>query len=138
MLKKLISAACSILMLITSAATAMAEPLAGTRWRFVDLNGRLVPPTVQTSINFMVDGGTSGNSGCNGFSGEYVSHSTDLTFSNLGWTKMFCNDSNKMGVEVTIQGKLKDTRFFKIAGSTLYFIGTEDRVLARLAAVPSD
>lgn len=138
MLKRLIAAAYLVMMLTPSEATAAEGALKGTSWRFIDLNGRFVPPGVQTSIKFMADGETSGNSGCNGFSGEYVSHSTDLTFSNLGWNKMYCNDADRMGVEITIQGKLKGTRFFKITGSTLYLIGTDGRILARLAAVSSD
>ena len=138
MSKRLTAAVYLVVMLTPSAATAMEGALTGTSWRFIDLNGRTVPPSVQTSIKFMADGGTTGNSGCNGFSGDYVSSSTDLTFSNFGWTKMFCNDGKKIGVEITIQRELKDTRHFKIAGSMLYFIGTEDRILARLAAVSSD
>lgn len=47
-------------------------------------------PNVDTSINFGADGQFGGTVGCNTFGGEYKVNGSEMTFSNIFSTLMFC------------------------------------------------
>src|SRR5664279_2864359 len=70
---------------------APATPVvAGTSWRFIEILGVAPPATVGPMLEFSADGAATGSTGCNEFSGRYVSAGANLSFSGMTYTKMMC------------------------------------------------
>ncbi len=108
--------------------------IAGTSWRFVEIMGATPPATVQPTLELSADGAAKGNSGCNDFSGRYVSAGADLTFSDIAYTKMLCA-AEVMTVERAVQSALTRTSRMATAPGELDLVAPDGTVLARLAAV---
>lgn len=70
------------------------EPLAGTSWRLVELNGeRVIPGGEHLTLQFAATGQTvSGYGGCNRFSGPYTQNGASLQFGPLVSTRRACVD----------------------------------------------
>lgn len=109
----------------------MAPGLAGTSWRFVEILGVAPPATVEATLEFSAGGAAAGSSGCNRFFGRYSSAGTDLSFSDLGSTKMMCTPE-VMAVETAVQTALNRTSH--VAGG-LDLLAADGTVLARLDSV---
>ena len=80
-----ISAACS--------PTIVRNPLAGTQWRLIELDGRAPIPTGEPlTLRFDQGDQAGGNSGCNLYGGSYRATNTALTFGALASTQRACLD----------------------------------------------
>ena len=73
---------------------------------------------VEASLTFNEDGTVTGNSGCNGFGGNYTVEGDQITFSEIISTLMACDDP-RMAQEEAVHQMLTDAASFKIEGSTL-------------------
>ncbi|KQH78322.1 hypothetical protein AO501_02935 [Mycobacterium gordonae] len=108
--------------------------IAGTSWRFVEIMGAAPPTAVQPTLAFSADGAATGDTGCNQFSGRYVSSGTDLSFSDLSYTKMMCGP-DVMAVEMAVQQTLKRSGRMANPPGGLELFASDGTVLARLTAV---
>ena len=77
-----------------------------------------VVPDSQAAITFNEDGTIAGNSGCNGFGGDYEVDGDQVTFSGLVSTLMACEEP-LMSQEGTVFQVLDGTATYQIDGSTL-------------------
>ena len=81
----------------------------------------------EAGITFNEDGTLAGNSGCNGYGGNYTVEGNQITFSEIVSTLIFC-DEPLGGQEEAVYQVLADTATFEIEGATLT-ITNNDRVL---------
>lgn len=112
----------------------VTSPIAGSSWRFVEIMGTPTPEAVQPTLQLSVDGAAAGDTGCNQFTGRYVSAGADLSFSDLGYTKMMCRPE-VMAVERAVQSALMRTSRMATSPGELDLIASDGTVLARLTAV---
>jgi putative lipoprotein len=75
-------------------------------------------PNTEAGITFNQDGTVTGNSGCNGFGGNYKIDGDKVTFDQITSTLMAC-DTPRMEQESAVHQVLTDTATFKIEGGTL-------------------
>ncbi len=99
-----------------------ASVLAGEEWRVTTIAGEEVPATVGQTLQFDMEGGVSGNGGCNRFMGSY-----DLTggisFGPIASTRRACINPDISQFESALLGAL----------GTVYGLGvSEDGVLTLL------
>jgi heat shock protein HslJ len=66
--------------------------LPGTSWVLVELDGAAPVGETAPTIAFDDQGGVSGTGGCNSYNGEVTIDGSDLTFSPLATTQMFCGE----------------------------------------------
>jgi heat shock protein HslJ len=121
------------LLLITvmiSACTAQPASLTGA-WTLISYGPAASPapavPDSQAGITFNEDGSVTGNSGCNGFGGQYTVEGDQITFSEIVSTLMLC-DEPLMGQEEAVHQVLTGTAGYQIEDSTLT-ITNNDMVL---------
>jgi len=107
--------------LLFSACTSQEKSLQGS-WSLTAYGpeGATTPaaPDSQASITFNDDGTLNGNSGCNGFGGEYSVEGDQVRFSELVSTLMACEEP-LMTQEGTVFQVLNDTASYQIDGDTL-------------------
>lgn len=107
--------------LMFSACTPQEQSLQGA-WTLTAYGpiGATTPAVAgsQASITFNDDGTIAGNSGCNGFGGEYTVEGDQITFSGLFSTLMACTDP-LMSQEGTVFQVLNGTASYQIDGDTL-------------------
>ena len=103
------------------AAEDPAERLIGT-WTLTSYGPADAPvPAVEDSgaqLIFNDDGTLGGNSGCNGFGGDYTVEGDQITFGEIVSTLMACEDQ-RMDQEEAVHRVLTDTATFEIDGNTL-------------------
>ena len=107
--------------LLFSACTPQEASLQGT-WMLTAYGpeGATTPAVAdsQASITFNEDGTITGNSGCNGFGGEYTVDGDQITFSALVSTLMACTEP-LMSQEGVVFQVLDGTVSYTIDGDTL-------------------
>lgn len=112
-----------VLSLAISACTAEdpSSALAGS-WTLTSYGTAGAPvPAVEDSgaqLTFNEDGTVTGNSGCNGFGGDYTVEGNEITFGQIVSTLMACEDL-RMQQEAAVHRVLTDTATFEIEGNTL-------------------
>lgn len=83
-----------IMLLITLSACANNSVALLGEWKLIaygdSTNPTLALPNVETSINFETDGQFGGSVGCNTFGGEYKVNGSEIVFSDIFSTLMFC------------------------------------------------
>ena len=95
--------------------------LAGSNWTLVQYtsgNSTLNPVTGQPAptLMFMADNsGTTvgGSAGCNRFTGKYTQNGSQLAFSALGSTRMFCDLPGAMELETAYLSDLEKTASYR-------------------------
>ena len=107
--------------LLLSACSSNEKSLQGT-WTLTSYGpvGATTPVAAdsQASITFNEDGSLTGNSGCNGFGGEYEVDGDQVTFNGLVSTLMACEEP-LMTQEGTVFQVLDGTVSYEIDGDTL-------------------
>jgi heat shock protein HslJ len=108
------------------------EPLAGTEWTLVSLNGR-PPVSIRDTPTLAFEDGSraSGNGGCNRFNGPYTQDGDGLRFGPLVSTRRACVDDAGNRQESSFLGALRTTRSFTVSGDELALFAY-GRELARL------
>ena len=107
--------------LSTATGPAMAERLAGSEWRPVELNGATQPDDTRLSVQFGTNGRTHGFSGCNRFMGHYSTNGRRIKIGPLASTRMACE-------ETAMQ---TETRFLKMLEATTEFEREQVRLVLR-------
>jgi heat shock protein HslJ len=123
----------------SSAAPARGDEvtheLAGTRWALVQLGGK--PVTVSEggreayiALN-STDGSVVGHAGCNRLSSTYKQNGAQISFGDAITTRMFCPD---MPIETALLQAMKAAAGWRIAGSQLELLDSQQNALARFEA----
>ncbi len=102
-----------------------------TKWLIRTLNGSrvLIPEGgKEVFITFKSDGGSSGISGCNNFSGKATISGSAMTFGPIAGTRMMC--PSQMDTERDFLAMLGKSATFKISGNTLSIMDEAKSVIA--------
>jgi heat shock protein HslJ len=118
-----------------SARRESGPPLAGKRWRLVELGGAPALSAGDSSrapqLLFATDSGrVTGSTGCNHLSGSFTRSADTLHFGPAVMTKMACADTAVMRQEFVFVAALDSTRRYEVLGDTLTLLG-DTGVLAR-------
>jgi heat shock protein HslJ len=100
--------------------------LPGTSWLLVDLDGAEPVGETRPHLTFDAEGGVSGSTGCNTFSGEVAIAGPSLTIGSLATTDMACLDPEVAAQEVAFLAALEAV--------TGYTIDDEGRLVLQGAA----
>ena len=119
---------------VPAQAQGGGDPLAGTSWRLVELNGQPVIGTEPLTLNFGTDGRVSGYGGCNQFSGEYSQNGASLRIGPLLSTRRACLEPALNTQETAYFQALESTTRYSIEGGQLVLY-RGNQVIARF--VPS-
>ena len=117
---------------VPAQAQGGSEPLAGTSWRLVELNGQRVAPGGEAlTLQFAADGSSvSGYGGCNQFSGPYTQNGASLQLGPLASTRRACEDPALNTQETAYFQALESTTRYSIErGHLVLYSG--DQVVAR-------
>jgi heat shock protein HslJ len=120
-----------------SAAPQVSPPdalqLAGTRWRFVEVQGHDVPASVRATLVFESNGHVSGRAGCNGYGGPWAASNGALHFGGMISTKMACLEpSGAMETERGVFAALRDTASARMRDHRLVLVDAKGATLASL------
>ncbi|MEJ2759358.1 MAG: META domain-containing protein [Anaerolineales bacterium] len=104
----------------SSSSSGHEDPLLGTGWLLKQYGGKdILPNGNQPTITFS-GGLASGNSGCNGWQGEYTIDGTNLTFGELSGSEIFCeNPAGIMEQEDAFLQMLGDAASYELNGDQL-------------------
>ncbi len=97
---------------------AAQDPLAGTAWVLVKLNGELPAEGTVLTLSF-TDGNLGGSAGCNSFGGAYQVSGSQLTTGEIASTLMACMDSGVMTQESLYLSLLGAAQTFTLTDSEL-------------------
>lgn len=92
-------------------------------------------PGTEAGITFNNDGTVSGNSGCNGFGGNYKVEGDQVTFDQITSTLMAC-DEPRMTQEEAVHRVLTDTATYKIQGNTMTLTNNDMALIFTKASYP--
>lgn len=120
----------TVLALTACSAEETSTSLVGS-WRLTSYGSPdALSPAVEgaeAGITFNEDGTLAGNSGCNGYGGNYTVEGNQITFTEIVSTLIFC-DEPLGGQEEAVYQVLTETATYEIEGNTLT-ITNNDRVL---------
>ena len=96
-----------------------APSLANTNWSLVSINGQ--PPIAgrALTLSFQADGRLVGDSGCNGYGGQYQVNGGSITVSQLASTLRACAEQPLNDQESAFQKALNDAAQISLAGDQL-------------------
>ena len=107
-------------------------PLENTYWKLMTLGGDDVKsPEGAREIQFTLNAEShrvAGFSGCNNMMGAYTVEQNKIVFSNMGGTRMFCE--NTMDIEKRVHEMFANATAWKIAGKSLELIDSYGRPIA--------
>jgi heat shock protein HslJ len=106
-------------------------PITGQTWQLVEVRGSAAASGANGSRATLIlgaDGRASGYAGCNQFGGGYTMSGTDLRFSALAMTRMYCEGA--MELETRYGSALEATRAWRVRDGQLELLAG-DEVLAR-------
>ena len=93
------------------------EDLLNSQWELVSVNDKTIDSAVKRPTLLFVEEGskTNGFAGCNQFFGTYSLGADSLSFSGLGSTKMFCEQSQKL-----------EDQYLKALSSITHFVVSQE------------
>jgi heat shock protein HslJ len=111
--------------------------LENTHWKLIALNAMKDGlPVLQREVFVQLkEGRATGNAGCNSYFGSYTTTGTNIHFTGIGSTKMFCQQG--MEVENNLIQALGDADNYRITGSQLELL-KGNGMLARFEALTAD
>jgi heat shock protein HslJ len=98
-----------------------APALEGSAWKVTQVGETIVPESMEVTLSF-VEGEISGRAACNSYFAGFSQQGRELTFSEAGATKMFCNEAGVMDVETAFLTSLAQVRSFEIQGGGLVLL----------------
>jgi heat shock protein HslJ len=114
-----------------NSATAITE----YNWKLIELNGERIS-TTGAREPFIVfqpkDNKVNGNAGCNNFFGNYQINGEQITISNVGATKMACQN---MQLETSFFQLLQTPLTFSISENDLIFKNNDGNVAAKFEKI---
>jgi putative lipoprotein len=105
--------------------------LAGTEWKVLELDGKIVDKYVTSTLIFDADGAVSGNGGCNSFRGDVDIEGTTMKFGQLASTMMACEGA-KSAQEALFHAALSQTASYSVQDGELRLADAAGKVVARL------
>lgn len=94
------------------ATAQMPDPLAGTAWGLVTINGESVVDGSTVTLSFGEDGRAFGSGGCNGYGTSYSFNEDRIFFSQAISTMMACMDEGVMQQELDFLSALSTAETF--------------------------
>lgn len=117
----------------TSTAMAAEAPLIDTRWTLASVRGEPAEPgRTPAYLIFAVDGGVSGNTGCNNLGAVYTHDGDRLSFSPIMTTRMYC--AAAAFTERALVTALPEVTGWAIDGTRLTLTGADGTVLAEFTS----
>lgn len=116
----------------SSAPSKAAVPLEGTSWTLTSLvteegSTNVLPNTTITAT--FINGNVTGSSGCNRYFGHYeLSDQSNVTFTSLGSTVMYCETPGVMDQETTYMALLQNTAGYTMNADTLSLLNGAGQV----------
>jgi putative lipoprotein len=121
-----------------AADTTAVANIRDTRWNLVALGDKVVTPGDTARAAYLMLAPDSkqvtGSGGCNRMFGVYELNGSNLRFSGVGSTKMFCQ--GRMETETQFLSSLLQVRSWKLAGQQLELSDSTGAVLARFEPKP--
>ena len=121
-----------------AADTAATANIRDTRWNLVALGDKPVAPADTARAAYLMLAPDSkqvtGSGGCNRMFGVYELNGSDLRFSGVGSTKMFCQ--GRMETENQFLSSLLHVKSWKLAGQRLELSDSTGAVVARFEPKP--
>lgn len=115
-------------------ASKPENPLVGSDWMLVALDGSPVAADSKASLTFASQTSVNGNGGCNNFVGGVTLAGDSLAFGNLASTRMAC-----MGEAMTLETRyfeaLSQVTSYQQEGDRLLLMGASGSVLVQLHRV---
>ena len=129
-----------LLVALVSAVFAMCTPKKDipveSNWAvdklYVEGNEISVPEGHNPYLAFLQDSKISGETGCNRFFGDYTAKGKNLTFTNVGSTRMMCP---QMAFENAFIGAINETAQFTLAGDTMALKDNDGNIIALLKKI---
>jgi heat shock protein HslJ len=114
---------------LLSACQATNAPITQRAWKLstlydVDFTSLQKPVTLTLNANQKI----SGFGGCNSYFGSYEMNGSEIRFTGIGSTKMFCQET--MDVENNFFKALQEVQSFKVEDGKLLLMATDKRVVA--------
>lgn len=106
-----------------------SSSLKGTYWRAMDLSGRGIPSSVETTLVFKEDNRILGHDGCNRYQGIYRSVSVFLEIDKVVTTRKICSSSIKYHEERYLMLLKNAERFTFIDGDLAIFVTDKSKPL---------
>ena len=91
-----------------------------------------VPEGHSPYLAFLKDSKISGETGCNRFFGDYSAKGKNLTFTNVGSTRMMCP---QMAFENAFIGAINETAQYTLAGDTMALKDKEGNIIVLLKKI---
>lgn len=120
----------------TATESAGDNPLAGTSWQLIAIDGAPVIEGSTASLQF-ADGTLSGSGGCNRFNGSYTLTDSTLTVAPLVLTRMACIDDPVTRQESDYIGLLQAASSTQFSDDTLTLTTPDGKTLT-FEVMPSD
>jgi len=120
-----------------STETAGANPLAGTAWTLVELNGRAVSATRVPTLRFEQGDRLNGFAGCNTYFATYQVQGSQLQVADIGSTRMACTDERSTATEQQYLEALRTVSRWDRSGPTLT-LSSDQRMVARFRLGAAD
>jgi len=117
-----------IVALLAACSPAAGDPLKGTSWSLVDLNGTPAMKGMTVTAAF-ADGRVSGSGGCNSYGGAYEVNSDKLQIKEIVSTLMACADSEAMDQEAAFFSALGNAQKFRLTGGLLQILTSDGKTL---------
>ena len=137
-MKKYFAAAALLVTMAACGSAAQDKTLEGTTWKLAKMES--IPATaINQETDFFTlefnaaDTMVAGRTNCNRFFGKYELKGRELSFENLGMTRMACPD---MQYEDAFVKMLDEVDSYEIKGSELKFYD-DKKVIAEFRAVPA-
>lgn len=107
--------------------------LTNTYWKAMVFYDNKVPViTKEAHINFDKKLRINGVLGCNNFFGSYTKEDKNLSFSQVGSTRMMCQN---IKTEATFSKILQETKTYKIEGENLYLFDKNAKKISTFQAI---
>lgn len=107
----------------------ISSSLKGTYWRAIDLSGRGIPSSVETTLVFKDDNRILGYDGCNRYQGVYRSVSVFLEIDKVVTTRKICSSSIKYHEERYLMLLKNAEHFALIDGDLAIFVTDKSKPL---------
>ena len=118
-----------ILAMLLTGGTVLADGLAGSEWRPVQLGEQAVAETASLFVRFEAEGQVAGHGGCNRFFGSYQITEGRISIGPLGATRMACPEPD-MNLETEFFQALEQARGFSRDGARLVFTDEQGNAAA--------
>ena len=110
--------------------------MAGTAWQALSIGGLIPSATAHSTLYFEKDG-VNGSAGCNSYFGSYTLVGKKITFSGLGSTMMYCEET--MEQETAFLKALEAATHYRMENETLLLLDANEQTLITLAPIqPAD